>query len=144
MKNTILFLTLSVLTVLGLNAQIDRSKQPEPGPAPKITLTTPGEFELDNGLKVLIVENHKLPRVAFVLTMDNPPIVEGEKAGVSSMLGAMLGNGTTSIPKDDFNEEIDFMGARMSFNFNGGVASGLSKYSERLLELMADAAKRQS
>ena len=124
---------------LSLNAQIDRSKQPEPGPAPEITLEKPFEFTLENGLKVLIVENHKLPRVSMNLAFDRSPISEGDKAGVTTILGAMLGNGTTSIPKDDFNEEIDFLGANLSFGFDGGFASCLTKYHERIIELLADA-----
>ncbi len=124
---------------LSLSAQIDRSKQPEPGPAPEITLEKPFEFTLENGLKVLIVENHKLPRVSMNLAFDRTPISEGDKAGVTTILGAMLGNGTVSIPKDDFNEEIDFLGANLSFGFNGGFASCLTKYHERIMELLADA-----
>lgn len=132
------FVTLFLMAI-GINAQIDRSQQPKAGPAPKITLEEPGEFELKNGLKVLVVENHKLPRVSYSLRIDNKPITEGNIAGVTSVLGAMLGNGTTSIPKDAFNEEIDYLGAQLNLGFNGGFASCLSKYSERILELMADA-----
>ena len=124
---------------LSLSAQIDRSKQPKPGPAPEITLEKPFEFTLENGLKVLIVENHKLPRVSMNLAFDRAPISEGANSGVSTILGAMLGNGTVSIPKDDFNEEIDFLGANLSFGFNGGFASCLTKYHERIMELLADA-----
>ena len=140
MKNRITIIIALFLISIGVNAQIDRSKQPKPGPAPKITLENPKEFVLKNGLKVLVVENHKLPRVAFSLTIDRPPVVEGDKAGMSSLLGSMLGNGTTHIAKDDFNEEVDFLGARMSFRSSGGSARTLSKYAERILELMADAA----
>ena len=125
---------------LGVNAQIDRSQQPKPGPAPKISLEKPQEFELKNGLKILVVENHKLPRVSFNIAFDREPIVEGEKAGVTGLLGAMLANGTTSISKYDFNEEIDFLGARLNFGFGGGSASSITKYSNRMLELLADAA----
>tara|TARA_R110000751_G_scaffold113854_1_gene213014 strand:- start:7813 stop:9885 length:2073 start_codon:yes stop_codon:yes gene_type:complete len=140
MKTKITALLAVLFISISATAQIDRSKQPEPGPAPTITLEVPGEFELKNGLKVLIVENHKLPRVSYALTIDNQPITEGDKAGVSAMLGAMLGNGTTNIPKDVFNEEIDFLGASLGFSSDGAYASGLSKYSERIMELMADAA----
>ena len=129
-----LFVTVSI------TAQIDRSQQPKPGPAPKISLEKPTEYELKNGLKILIVENHKLPRVSYNLTIDRDPIIEGDKAGVTSLLGAMLGNGTTNISKDDFNEEVDFLGARLSFGFSGGFASSLTKYSDRILQLLADAA----
>lgn len=140
MKTKITALLAVLFISISASAQIDRSKQPKPGPAPAITLEVPGEFELKNGLKVLIVENHKLPRVSYSLTIDNQPITEGDKAGVASLLGTMLGNGTTSIAKDVFNEEIDFLGARLSFSSDGAFASGLSKYSDRILELMADAA----
>jgi predicted Zn-dependent peptidase len=140
MKSKISIYIVLFLMSFGASAQIDRSKQPEPGPAPKITLEVPGEFELKNGIKVLVVENHKLPRVSYSLRLDNKPITEGEKAGVSSILGSMLGNGTLNISKDEFNEEIDFLGARLGFGPQSGFASSLSKYSDRIIELMADAA----
>ncbi len=140
MKTKISAFVVLFLMAMGVNAQIDRSKMPEPGPAPKITLEKPGEFELKNGIKVLVVENNKLPRVSYSLTIDNRPIKEGKIAGVSSILAAMLGNGTTNIPKDEFNDEIDFLGASLGFGSQGAFASSLSKYSDRIIELMADAA----
>lgn len=140
MTNKLTTFMILFLMVIGVNAQIDRSKQPKPGPAPKIQLEEPAEFELKNGIKVLVVENNKLPRVSYSLTIDNKPIAEGDKAGVSDIIGAMLGNGTTNIPKDEFNEEIDFLGASLGFGSQNAFASSLSKYSERIIELMADAA----
>ena len=140
MKTKLFAFALLFLMTLGTTAQIDRSKQPKAGPEPQISLEVPGEFELKNGLKVLVVENHKLPRVSYSLRIDNKPIATGKKAGVESIIGSMLGNGTTTISKDEFNEEIDFLGARLNFGFSGGFASSLSKYSDRILELMADAA----
>lgn len=139
MKTKLFSLFLAVIFSLGINAQVDRSKQPEPGPAPKISIDKPFEFELKNGLKVLVVENHKLPRVSYSLRIDNKPTTEGDISGVSSILSAMLGNGTTSISKDTFNEEVDFLGANISFGSSSAFASSLSKYSDRILELMADA-----
>ncbi|WP_034062699.1 M16 family metallopeptidase [Lacinutrix jangbogonensis] len=140
MKTKITALIALFLLSVSATAQIDRSVQPKPGPAPTITLEVPGEFELKNGLKVLVVENHKLPRVSYSLRIDNPPMVEGKAAGVLGLLGSMMGNGTTSISKDEFNEEIDFLGARLSFGSSSASGSSLTKYSERILELMADAA----
>lgn len=136
-KYITLVMTLIALTV---NAQVDRTQMPEPGPAPEINLKDPQRFELKNGLKVLVVENHKLPRVSVQLKIDNPPISEGEKSGVSSLTGSLMGNGSKNISKDDFNEEVDFLGARISFSSQSAYASSLSKYFPRILELMADAA----
>lgn len=140
MKLHIKLLVIFLITGVLANAQVDRSKMPQPGPAPQIQLQVPSEFTLDNGMTVLVVENKKLPRVSYNLTIDNLPFLEGDQAGVLNMLSAMLGNGTATISKDEFNEEVDFLGANISFSSNGGFASGLSKYSERLLELLADAA----
>lgn len=136
----IYFITLFFLT-LTVSAQIDRSVQPKPGPAPKINLGKPQTFELKNGLKVLVVENHKLPRVSATLTIDNGPIFEGEKAGVSSLAGSLLGSGTKNIDKDAFNEEVDYLGAGIYFGSQSASLNSLSKYFPRVLELMADAAQ---
>ena len=133
------FFALFIITI-GANAQIDRSQPPVAGPEPEISIDKPEEFELKNGLKVLIVENHKLPRVSYSLRIDNQPIATGKKAGVESLIGSMLGNGTTTISKDEFNEEVDFLGASLNFGFSGGFASSLTKYSDRILQLLADAA----
>lgn len=125
---------------LSITMQAQDRPQPKPGPAPKINIGKPQTFELKNGLKVLVVENNKLPRVSYNLTIDNAPYVEGAKKGVSDMTSSMIGNGTKTISKDAFNEEVDFLGANISFDANGAFASGLSKYSTRILELMADGA----
>ncbi|MCC8359267.1 M16 family metallopeptidase [Salinimicrobium sediminilitoris] len=140
MKNKIIALAVLFLTTTGIQAQIDRSTPPKAGPAPEINLEKPETFTLDNGLKVLVVENHKLPRVSMVLTMDNPPIYEGDKAGVSTLTGAMLGEGTKNISKEKFNEEVDYLGANMNFSSRGASANTLSKYFPRILELMAKGA----
>lgn len=125
---------------LSITMQAQDRPQPKPGPAPKINIGKPQTFELKNGLKVLVVENNKLPRVSYNLTIDNAPYAEGAKKGVSDMTSSMIGNGTKTISKDAFNEEVDFLGANISFDANGAFASGLSKYSTRILELMADGA----
>ena len=139
MKYTYLLLALFI-TGLTLQAQVDRSQMPTPGPAPEINLQEPQTFELKNGLKVMVVENNKLPRVSIRLTIDNPPVAEGDKAGVSALTASLLGNGSKSISKDEFNEEVDFLGASINFGSQSASARSLSKYFSRILELMADAA----
>ena len=140
MKNRIFSIITIFLLSLGVSAQIDRSKQPKPGPAPKINLGTPETFELKNGLKVLVVENHKLPRVSATLTIDNLPNALGDKKGAEGLLGGMLGTGSSNLPKAKFDEEVDYLGANISFWDEGARANSLSKYFPRVLELMADAA----
>ncbi len=81
----VLLLTSSVMA-----QQIDRSQPPEPGPAPKINLGNYSMFTLDNGLRVIVVENHRLPRVSFQLRLDVDRVKEGDKAGYVSMAGDLL------------------------------------------------------
>ncbi len=138
MKKIILSFIALIFT-LSINAQLDRSIMPKGGPSPKIKLDKPKEFKLKNGIRVLVVENHKLPRINYSLRFDRKPIVEGEKTGVISLLGSMLGNGTTNIPKDDFNEEVDFLGAGINVGFGSGFAFTLTKNNEKVLDLFSDA-----
>ncbi len=137
MKKSIIVVSSLFLTFI-MQAQ-DRT-QPKPGPAPSINIKKPETFSLPNGLKVLVVENHKLPRVSFNLSIDNTPYAEGDKKGVDDLTSSLIGNGSTKTSKDAFNEEIDFLGANINFFSSGAYASGLSKYASRILELMAEGA----
>lgn len=141
MKTKILSFIAILAMTFAINAQRDLDKQPKPGPAPKIKLGKPKKFKLSNGLQVIMVENHKLPRVSASLTIDNKPYFEGDKVGVSSLMGGLLGNGTTNISKDEFNEKIDYLGANVGFSSNGAFAASLKKYFPEILGLMADGVK---
>jgi len=114
--------------------------QPKPGASPTVKIGKPQSFTLQNGLKVMVVENHKLPRVSYTLSLDNAPYNEGSKKGISEITSELIGSGSAKISKDAFNEEIDFLGADINFSNSGANASGLSKYSNRILELMVDGA----
>ncbi|MDG1245098.1 MAG: pitrilysin family protein, partial [Polaribacter sp.] len=141
MRTKILSLIAIVTMSFALNAQIDRSKMPKPGPDPVVKLGDAEKFSLKNGMTVIMVENHKLPRVSANLTIDNKPVFEGEIAGVSSMMGSLLGRGTTTISKDDFNEKVDYLGANVNFSSRGAFASSLKRYFPEVLALMADGVK---
>ena len=137
MKKIILSLILSC-SVLLLTAQIDRSKPPVSGPAPEINLGKPKTFSLDNGLKVIVVENSKLPRAFANLEIDNYPDYEGDIMGVSSLVSSMMGNGTENQSKESYNEEVDYMGATLFLSASGGYVSSLKRYFPRVLEMMSD------
>tara|TARA_A100001011_G_scaffold374117_1_gene434269 strand:- start:8150 stop:10261 length:2112 start_codon:yes stop_codon:yes gene_type:complete len=134
-----LIIGLTIIFANSLSAQLDRSIVPESGPTPEIFFGKPQTFMLDNGLTVMVVENNKLPRASASLSFDNPLIFEGEIAGVSSILAEMIGNGTQSISKEDFIEEVDFMGASLNITGSGAFAGSLKRYFPRVLELMSQA-----
>lgn len=118
--------------------ELDRSIMPEAAPAPTINIGQYESFELDNGLKVFVVENHKIPRISYSLVLDYDPVPEGELAGLADVTGQLLRAGTTHMSKDQLDEEVDFIGARLSTSSSGIYASSLKKHNEKLLTLMAD------
>lgn len=141
MKRLSLYLLVSVLGVFGVSsasAQVDRTKYPEPGPAPQINIGDPATFTLPNGLKVFVVENHKLPRVTYSLVLDRDPLLEGDKAGLTGLVGQVLMGGTHKMSKDELDEAVDQIGARLNVSATSASASSLKKHNERLLELFSD------
>tara|TARA_B100001778_G_scaffold319461_1_gene308959 strand:- start:2061 stop:4121 length:2061 start_codon:yes stop_codon:yes gene_type:complete len=141
MKKLVLLLLTTLFINSTLISQVDRSNPPISGPPPVINLGKPKMFSLKNGLKVIIVENSKLPRAYANLDIDNYPDYQGDIKGVASLVSSLMGNGTTTQSKDDYNEEIDYMGASLSLSAGGGFASSLKRYFPRVLEMMSDGLK---
>ncbi|MFA7420933.1 MAG: pitrilysin family protein [Melioribacteraceae bacterium] len=137
MKRLLIFFFLLSVTAVSF-AQLDRSQKPKPGPAPEVKIGDAESFVLANGLKVFVVENHKLPQVTFSLMLDRDAIVEGKNAGYISTAGQLMRTGTKKRSKDKLDEEVDFLGANLSTSSTSVFASGLSKYTEKIMDLMAD------
>jgi zinc protease len=119
-------------------AQIDRTKAPAPGPAPRINVGKYESFKLKNGMQVFVVTNHKLPMFSASLIFDNDPTVLGNKAGLNELFGDMLQSGTTKRNKEKFDDESDFLGANINASKQGVYVSGLVKHAEKIWELFAD------
>ena len=142
----LIIVALSVVLVQQAFAQVkvDRSKRPAAGPAPVVTIKDPVIFTLPNGMTVLVVENHKLPKVSATLSIDAGPVLEGKKAGLLEIMGQMLGEGTTNMTKDKFDEAVDIIGANVNLYSAGGSASALTRYFDKAFTLMADGLKNPS
>jgi len=135
-----IYIGLLLLTPLLAMAQvkIDRKKAPKPAPAPKIQIADPATFTLENGLKVFVVQNTKLPRVSATLTIDRQPFVEGDKSGLTSLAGSLLTRGTQAKSKAELDEAIDFLGASLSGSSTSLSVSSLKKNFSQVMELMAE------
>ena len=117
-------------------SQIDRSKAPEPSPEREIKLGKTKEFTLKNGLKVIVVENHKLPQVLINIYLDYDPVYQGEKVGLSEMVGSMLRAGTKKYSKEEFDEELDFLGSDIFATKRGVGISSLTKHIDNSMDLL--------
>ena len=129
---------------LSLLAQVDRSKAPQPGPAPVIKIGQPATFTLPNGLKVFVVQNTKLPRVSATLSFNMDGIVEGDKSGLTSMGGELLRSGTVKMNKERLDEAIDQLGGSISTSAFGASAFSLKANFPKLMALLSDVVLRPS
>ncbi len=127
-------------TETAMKEKNDINQMPQAGPAPKIQFQKPIVFTLDNGMKVIVVENHKLPRVSANLNIDTPPFNLKDKKGADDLLTSLLGTGSKNVSKEDFNEKVDFYGARVNINEGGFYVNSLSKFFPEVLKLTADQA----
>jgi zinc protease len=133
-----IFLFLLIALPAASMAQADRSKAPTPGPAPVIKVGEPASFTLPNGLKVFVVQNNKLPRVSVTLTIDRESLVEGDKAGMSSLFGELFRRGTAKMNKATLDEEIDYLGGTISTSSTSVNAFALKNNFPKIFSLMSD------
>lgn len=115
-----------------------RSMAPTPGTPRPIEIGTFSQFTLSNGMKVIVVENHKLPQVTYDLTIDNDTPLEGGKSGLAGLVGETMGSGTTSKTKAQIDETVDYLGANLNTSGSGGYASSLTKHTDKILALFAE------
>ena len=120
------------------NKEPFRWKAPEAGEAPVIHIGDYELFTLENGLQVILVENHKIPRVSYSLSLLNNPVLEGDKIGYVSLAGDLMGRGTTTRTKAEIDEAIDFIGAFLNTSAGGIRGSSLTKHQDNLLEVFTD------
>jgi len=142
MKKYILIIAGAFLMQYAQAQTIDRSKQPKAGPAPVLSIKDPVTYKLPNGITILVVEDHRLPKVSASLLIDAGPITEGPKAGIIGLMGGMLNEGTKAMPKAAFDEAVEKMGADVSLSASGGSASALTRYFNSAFTLMGQALKQ--
>jgi zinc protease len=136
----LLFIACAFTTVAHAQV-IDRSKRPKAAPAPVLNYKDPAVTKLPNGITVIVVEDHKLPKVNATMQIDVGPIVEGDKAGLMQLLGSMMGEGTKNLPKEQFDEAVESLGSSVYFSSNGGGATALTRYFDKTFGYFADGIK---
>ncbi len=120
---------------------VDDLRYPE---MPQIAVPQPARHTLDNGMQVLIVEDHELPlvqAVAYIRTGDR--LEPAAKVGLASLVGTVLrSGGTTSLPSDGLNERLENMAAAIetSIGTTNGSAfmSCLAEDFSTVLPIFAD------
>ncbi len=142
---------LALLLVTGfaampLRADIDRTKQPEPDPAPTASFPDYEQRVLRNGLKVFVIQDDRKPTVTFRLLIKSGSVFDKDKTGLAGFVAALLNRGTERRDAATFAQEGDFMGVRVEASANSDAiavsAGGLTKYTAQILDLLGDAVLR--
>nr|WP_238785089.1 pitrilysin family protein [Blattabacterium cuenoti] len=103
-----------------------------------INIEKPEFFQMKNGLKVMIVENHKLPLVRVGLEFDCQPFLEKDKAGIKKVFGQMLRSGTKNHSKEELDEMIDYIGSNLYTSFFEISISTLKKHLNKSVYIVSD------
>jgi predicted Zn-dependent peptidase len=106
---------LTVQSVAVAQGTFDRSKPPELGPPPKLSLPPIVTRQLPNGLKLLIVEQHELPLADFVLVVGSGSTSDpANKPGIANLVAAMLREGTATRKSLEIADQTAFLGIRLA------------------------------
>jgi len=139
---TFLPLFLAGLTIPAF-ADIDRTKKPEPDPAPAASFPDYRTETLPNGLKVFVIHDDRKPTVMFRLIIRSGSIADGSKMGAASFTASLLNRGTESRDAASFALETDSLGVKVEASSGPDSisvgASGLTKYTDKILDLFSDA-----
>jgi len=111
----------------------------------RVKLPRPRQIKLANGLTILVLEQHKLPTVAFTLWVETGALADPKDLpGLAKATAEMLREGTAHRSSAQLASDVDGLGASLGASADFGAdtstisASGLSESVDRLLELMSD------
>jgi zinc protease len=127
-------------------AQEWRKQKPAAGPAPEIHLPVPTEFSLDNGLKVLLVEQHSLPVLsAELVSRAGSANVDPAKAGLATLVSEVMSDGTESRNLEKLAGDQERIGtsiaANASMDFDAISMNVLTAHANEGMEILADVAQ---
>lgn len=94
---------------------IDRSVEPEQGPAPALSIPDSWTAELSNGMKVYGIEQNEIPTVNFSLVIDGGHLLDDmDNNGVANLITDMMMEGTANKTPVELEEEIEMLGASIN------------------------------
>jgi zinc protease len=123
----------------------DAFRKSAPQPLAPVEFNVPGVIKttLNNGLRIVIVKDSRLPLVSYRLAFNWGDINDPEDLiGVSSAVASMLNEGTHEFSSRQLADQIERLGASIgvsaSDDFTVVSASVLSLYSSEILRLVAE------
>lgn len=162
MKPIVLILAAAMLTCATLgNAQQASAPQPASvdslkgtqlkGKAPvnpqtlRVVLPRPQEAALSNGLRVALLEDHKLPTFSLQLLLTGGGLADpADRRGLAMVTASLLREGTDQRSSRDIAEQLATLGASFSAGASPSsgessiAVTGLSEHADAILAIAAD------
>jgi len=127
-------------------AQQWRKTKPAPGPAAALHLPVPVKFKLENGLEVLLVEDHSLPVLtAEVVSRAGSDNNVPAKSGLATLTAQIMSDGTVSRDLTKLAGDQERIGTSISASAGTDSASiymnVLTAHATEGMDLLADVAE---
>jgi zinc protease len=123
--------------------EFDRTSVPSKGGSSEFKAPQVQSQTLENGLEVVVYENHDIPKISGSLSIKTGNILETlDKSGVSSLTAAMLDKGTKTRKAEQITEDIDLLGSTLGVG--GGKGGGSINFTTltnnlgQTMEVVAD------
>lgn len=125
---------------------VKKGKAPISSEVLKVKLPRPQEARLPNGVHLMVLEDHKLPRVSFQIIVPGAGgyFDPAEKIGLASYTAQMMREGTKSRSSQQIAQELETIAATLTLGAgisaaNASVAgSALTENLPRVLDISAD------
>jgi len=129
--------------VIKTPTKLDRSIMPPVGPDPEVTIPQPWSGSLANGLKIWGIQHSELPLVQYSLVIDGGHMLDNmEKAGLASLVAAMMNEGTKNKTPEELEDAIGLLGASIRISSgNESISirvSSLARNFEQTIDLVEE------
>jgi zinc protease len=125
-------------------ADVDRTQLPEGGPTPPFEVPAIEHKALDNGLALAVMKQAELPLVRMNLVFKSGTGADpGDLEGLADLAAAMHLEGTESMTKFEFENELEKLGTDLDFSTGDDqtvfYVQCLTKHLDASLDLLASA-----
>ena len=125
---------------------VRKNKVPVSSELLKVSLPRAAESDLENGLHLIVLEDHRLPQISFQLFIPGAGgyYDTAELAGLATFTASLMREGTATRTSSEISQQLEVMAA--SLGVGAGVSSPeailtgscLSDQFDRLFDLAAD------
>ncbi|HEX6372993.1 MAG TPA: pitrilysin family protein [Longimicrobium sp.] len=128
-------------------AVLDRSRPPAPGPLRPFHFPSVRRRTLDNGLEVIVAENHAFPVATLDLVLPSGGLAEPEeRGGLASLTAGLLESGAGNRDATQIAEAVDELGLVLETGISWDTSlAGITALTSRLeagMRILADLAVR--